>query len=1004
MAIFDGYADNQDGSIQVLHDIFGVWVNNLGGGEHTTSFLLLPELFRDFSLGIFSLVLIYFIWTFFAGTVNSARDGSFLGREWDSYWIPIRMCVGVFMAVPFGIGYNSIQHIFFKIIFSSILFANFLWSHVNNRVFVSGVAPAFNYQNNQKLGTEFAQLVLKRAFLGGSGVSNPILTNLSNNKDLSLNYTPEIDKILQDKSSVICGAGADASSCVKAFNGLSVVPGDGTQTNLNYSIVTDSNYDSDSDSLDDVSNVYALKLDSLKGKFTQNVKSDDSKFSTGILKVINSEAVSFANKITSGDSVPLGKDGYIGGPGSTISNLVDEILKEQKNGSDPLSSGVNHIVGCIYKDDNAKSFEFCSWWNANLNYISIDDKLSKSMKAVDDVVKQLDGIFQEDASSNFTVKISDAKAVFIKYDMTKDITASQPVSNINILPLVKNININSISLSSSGIESNFRSSDFASAYHNSIKSGTETASPSVLSLLRGLENNAYNTGPIKGYFSLYFHMLCAGKTCNKDSVIPDFNLNAGVANYNKIRSALMFLYNADLLVPDTSGATGPTNVYPANYVKSVNPMYYLSGKKDGGLLGSIFKGLLTNKTPLLDTTTTNGSFEIPSLSGNNQSCNIDNLDDNPTCASLTGGLLGQIYQIGLSSSDTKGASAIVESHFSMIQKVQFVGVNLISGVVNIMTGVYEDFNHKYEELIKDSQNAGDKVEKQYLSYGWSGIGAAFAGTEKVKLQVGIILQLAQLSQNLMWLPVVLFILTSLFTTGIMFAIIIPMLPFILFWAGKVAWLLLVLESLVAAPIVVSVVIHPDGHKIWGYAEQAVKMLLNVFLMPSLLIIGLMAGIVLSYVVIHFSAIGFHTVAEQILGLTSGASVGESSGPGVSLYTKGIISGFIIMIYASFITMAFNKCFSTIYVIPEKVLSWVGIQSSKFGEQDAQEFKSSGQQMAKEGAQSGGQTAQQGLQSGDKISQTAADGEFKSGEAYGGMTRGAVDDGSKIAQGFGASRR
>ena len=39
-------------------------------------------------------------------------------------------------------------------------------------------------------------------------------------------------------------------------------------------------------------------------------------------------------------------------------------------------------------------------------------------------------------------------------------------------------------------------------------------------------------------------------------------------------------------------------------------------------------------------------------------------------------------------------------------------------------------------------------------------------------------------------------------------------------------------------------------------------------------------------------------------------------------------------------MAFNKCFSTIYVIPEKVLSWVGIQSSKFGEQDAQEFKSS----------------------------------------------------------------
>ena len=284
--------------------------------------------------------------------------------------------------------------------------------------------------------------------------------------------------------------------------------------------------------------------------------------------------------------------------------------------------------------------------------------------------------------------------------------------------------------------------------------------------------------------------------------------------------------------------------------------------------------------------------------------------------------------------------------------------------------------------------------------GLSGIGQAFVKAKEINLQFGLLLGLAQISQSMMWLPVLFFILTSLFTTGIMFAIIIPLTPYILFWAGKVAWLLLVLEALVAAPVVISVMIHPDGHKIWGYAEQAVKMLLNVFLMPALLIIGLLCGIVLTYVVIHFSAVGFHYISQEILGMADFASGSEKN---ASITAAGIMSAFMIMMYATFITMAFNKCFSTIYVIPEKVLSWIGIQGTKFGEQESQEFKSSGQQMAKEGAQSGGQTMQQGMQAGEKIAQTATDRDFKSAEAYGGATRGAKQDLGEVAQGFRGGR-
>ena len=137
MAVFDGFADQNDYSVSMLHNLFGVWIDNWDGASAQANNLLLPHLFRDFSLGIFSLVMIFLFWGFLAGTVNTARDGSFLGRDWDSAWIPIRIVVGTFFSVPMISGYNTIQYLVFKIVFSSILLANFLWTNVNYQIYSS---------------------------------------------------------------------------------------------------------------------------------------------------------------------------------------------------------------------------------------------------------------------------------------------------------------------------------------------------------------------------------------------------------------------------------------------------------------------------------------------------------------------------------------------------------------------------------------------------------------------------------------------------------------------------------------------------------------------------------------------------------------------------------------------------------------------------------------------------------------------------------------------------
>ena len=994
MAVFDGFANQNDYSIIMLHNLFGVWIDNWQSSAADINSLILPHLFRDFSMGIFSMIMIYLFWTFFAGTINTARDGAFLGREWDSYWIPVRMVVGTMFSIPLATGFNTMQFIVFKIVFSSILFANFLWTNVNYHIYSSGESiPTINYQNNQKLATDFANLVVQKLIFGHMLKSGSSTSGIAT-------YNQQLDDLIKNSSA--CGGNTSCDDVLKQL---------GQGGNYDYSVAesADNKY------------INAIKLDNLKVDVTINSKKPGSGNLEKSFPWVNAMASGIANYIYTNKKT----SGCVASPsGSECNNLIGEkdsitdyIVNKLTSGADFSTSGQLYcpsIKSSVSGSDtptagfvdNASDCQYFSWWHANWHYIEIDQQFAKNSQKVNELIKDLDLLVDGDIADQITGKVLSASGVFEQFAVDSTDLKPTPVTGFGdaVSSALKDQNITDISFSS-GVAGDFSSPEFKKAYETSAPiSGKPSAeSDKTLHLLQGLENPIY--GNLKEYFSIYFNMECksSGRSCSKlfgeSTVATD--------NYGRISAALEFLNQAGMLLPATSGSTSGS-VTPQNYIPRANPMYYL---QRSGLLGSIFNGLLVNKSPLFGSFSgdnsptahqhnTGGSGEdndlwMETLTGSTR-CNGDN------CAALTQGLLGQIYQIGLleSSSGEGVYSNLLAKHFSMIQQVQTVGVNIISGVLNIMTGVYNDFMDKYKNIIDNATKSSVKIQTKYLEWGWSGIGQAFVKSKEINIQFGLLLALAQISQSMMWLPILFFILTSLFTTGIMFAIIIPITPYILFWAGKVAWLLLVLEALAAAPVVVSVMIHPDGHKIWGYAEQAVKMLLNVFLMPALLIIGLLCGIVLTYVVIHFSAVGFHYISQEILGMANFASGSETN---ASITAAGIMSAFMIMMYATFITMAFNKCFSTIYVIPEKVLSWIGIQGSKFGEQESQEFKSSGQQMAKEGAQAGGQTMQQGMQAGEKIAQTATDRDFKSAEAYGGATRGGKQDLGEVAQGFRGGR-
>lgn len=96
----------------------------------------------------------------------------------------------------------------------------------------------------------------------------------------------------------------------------------------------------------------------------------------------------------------------------------------------------------------------------------------------------------------------------------------------------------------------------------------------------------------------------------------------------------------------------------------------------------------------------------------------------------------------------------------------------------------------------------------------------------------------------------------MFTIGFMDAYYVPMLPYMIFTFGSIAWFLAVMEAMVAGPIVGLGITHPEGHDAFGKAEAAFMILTGVFLRPSLMIIGYIGGITVSYVAVYTVNAGF----------------------------------------------------------------------------------------------------------------------------------------------------
>ena len=181
------------------------------------------------------------------------------------------------------------------------------------------------------------------------------------------------------------------------------------------------------------------------------------------------------------------------------------------------------------------------------------------------------------------------------------------------------------------------------------------------------------------------------------------------------------------------------------------------------------------------------------------------------------------------------------------------------------------------------------------------------------------------------LPAVLIIVGAMWTIGASLAIYTPMVPYFMFMVTALGWLILVIEAIIAAPIVALGLIAPAQEEL-GKIVPALGIIASMFLRPILMIIGLIMGAKLFKAAISMVNLGFQFSFSLLRAQT-----------GISLFSWVVET----ILYTAFILTLVNKSYALIYQVPDKILRWIGITGEPTDVSSIKETQQTFEQQSKE---------------------------------------------------------
>ena len=157
-------------------------------------------------------------------------------------------------------------------------------------------------------------------------------------------------------------------------------------------------------------------------------------------------------------------------------------------------------------------------------------------------------------------------------------------------------------------------------------------------------------------------------------------------------------------------------------------------------------------------------------------------------------------------------------------------------------------------------------------------------------------------------PVFFALFITLMGAGISLALI-PMIPYVMWLMGVIAYGILLVEALIGSQIWMCAHIHPDGDGVAGRGGSGYMLVLDLTLRPSLMVLGLICSIALMTPAGYLLTSTFAAVA------TESGTVSGWAGPTLLIALMVMYSGLQVVIV--------KKIFSLIHVIPDQILRWIG---------------------------------------------------------------------------------
>lgn len=168
----------------------------------------------------------------------------------------------------------------------------------------------------------------------------------------------------------------------------------------------------------------------------------------------------------------------------------------------------------------------------------------------------------------------------------------------------------------------------------------------------------------------------------------------------------------------------------------------------------------------------------------------------------------------------------------------------------------------------------------------------------------------------------LFLVIPLFVLGMTLAYYLPAVPFVLFTSAFIGWIILLIESIVAAPLWAASHVEGSDEGITGQKGKTGYMLfLGILMRPVLMVMGFFA----SYMI--FSAVG-KFLHESFSVFAAGLRAGFGISGFFTMMAMVIIIGSLTIVYA-------HKLFGLVTWLPDNVLKWIGQQVQNLGEQQDQ---------------------------------------------------------------------